>query len=141
MLKQNNMKLPQCPNRVPADQRIGCQDGQSLFDSLADQHPVERIFVDVRQIGKVQRIRLGKLKRIDQVTLALPGNKLVWRQGQGKFPQLIFDIDLPDGNDAETDFIFRFAECGPHRVGQTLFTLHDPQERAGVQQQLQYFSP
>lgn len=53
-------RFPDGSNRILPDRGIGCQDCKRALDGLADQHPVERIPMEIREFRQVLNILLEK---------------------------------------------------------------------------------
>ena len=88
-----------------------------MFDSLADQHPVELVAVRIRELGEMADRRLAERQGLDTVTLALTGNVCGWRFGQWKATEVVFDQDLPEGDHAQTHVVLRGANRSDMSLG------------------------
>ncbi len=71
--------LPDRTDRVLRDERIGRQEDMFMLDGLADQHAVERVLMERRQLIQIQRSALFKGQGSDAVTLALRRDKTLGR--------------------------------------------------------------
>ncbi|HEY7308429.1 MAG TPA: hypothetical protein VH643_03600 [Gemmataceae bacterium] len=80
--------------------RIGRNQFRIFDDSLSDQEPIERIFVDRRQLFDSQGVRQVHRENLQTVRL-LPGDDVRQGKPQSQFTKLSLDDDLLDADDAE----------------------------------------
>ena len=101
---------PDGGDRILRDQRIGREQGQSANDGLTDQHAIEWILVQLRQLGAEKGGGLVERKRLNLVAPAFLGNQDGRRTRQRKFVQAVLDRDLPRRNRTQEGFVGRVGE-------------------------------
>lgn len=95
----------------------------------------------VRKTGKLQHRCFVKGQRVDVVTKTPLFDEFVGQFRQRQLSELMLDDDLPCGSDAQENLVIRVNKDVAGRIGQVRAVRYNPEERAGVEQNVQDFSP
>lgn len=98
--------------------RVGCQDDHASRYRLADEYPVEGVFVIIRDAGKLQYRGFVQGQRVYIMTGAPLLDEIVRRFRQRQLAQFVLDDDLPRGGDAQEDFVAWIGEVLTRGSGQ-----------------------
>ena len=113
--------------------RIYRDDGQSMLQRLANQHPVERIAVQSRQLGQICYGIFIYGEAADKVPLPLEWQIRLWRLWKWQLAQLILDDRFPHGSHTQVNIIVRVADAGLSRYRKPLIATNEPQEDVRVE--------
>src|SRR5678816_3153297 len=85
------------------DERIGRDDGQAVDDGLADQHAVERVAVQARQLGDVQRRWFVDCQCRELISLPEQRQKPFESNRESQPPSSVFDGYFPGAGGADQE--------------------------------------
>ena len=85
-----------------------------MLNSLTYEYTVKRISMKLGEFWQVSDSLLFERKRVDPVTLTLPGYIGEGWFRQGKPTQLVLDQDLPERDDTEPHFVVRGTDGLAH---------------------------
>ena len=109
------MRLPDGPNRVLPDHLIGCQQNKAMDESLADQHAVEGVLVQIRQFGKLACSFFFQGQGRNTMTGTHRRNKPFGRFGKRQPSEGVLDNHFPDRNAAQINGVARVLKTDPGR--------------------------
>jgi len=105
------LRLPDGPNRVLPDHLIGCQQNKAMDESLADQHAVEGVLVQIRQFGKLVCRFFLQVQGRNTVTGKHSWNKPIGRFGKRQPSEGVLDDHFPDRNAAQINGVARVLKA------------------------------
>ena len=129
--------LPERPNRVLLDGRVGRDDHQAIHDRPADQPSVEGIAVQPWQLGFGQRGRFAKRQLRDRVRVTQVGYEPIGRLGQRQSARTVLHRDLPRRDGAWIHRVARIGECRSRGRRQLGWIRSHPQRGARSEEQSQ----
>ena len=101
---------PQGFDRVLGDQSVGRDDGEAVFDGLANEHAVERVGVELGKFEELQDAGVVESQRANLPFRFAFGEKFGWRLRERQFPALPFQKHFPDGSRAQIALVRRIAQ-------------------------------
>lgn len=89
------VSLPERPDWILPDERIGSDQYKALAKRLRHQQSVKRIAMQQRQLTRKDGILLGDREALDLVELTHPGYVFLWGKAQSQFLECDLETDLP----------------------------------------------
>jgi hypothetical protein len=104
--------LPQGFYGVLPDGIIWCEKCQTVFDGLADKHPVKGIFVDYRKFPEMKGVHTSQNKHGYLVIMNRFRDKYPWFYWKRQLAYLVFYANFPAGYAAEINAVCRISKGG-----------------------------
>src|SRR5450432_4043308 len=129
-------RLPERAHGILGDQGIGGDQREAAHDGLADQHAVEGIAVQLRELSDGQGSAFVERERFDVVSRPYVRNKRGGLARERQLTERVLDGDLPGGDGAQIDVVVRIRERLPRHARQRAIARRDPEEGAGIEEEL-----
>ena len=134
-------RLPEDGGGVLGDRFVRCHDRHAVQDCLRHEAAVEGVVVEGRETGVVGGCGLVEGQRFQAQPFTAAGDVPVRGQWQRQTADPVLDRNLPGRERAQIDGVPRIAAGGQGRARELRVRRRQPEEGAGVGEELHYSPP